>query len=161
VDLNQILSFVLDDLELYIEEKGARIEIGPMPTIKGRPRQLQQLFENLIANALKYSKEGLNPVVSVSSQFISGDEALVHSLSINTDNRFHLIEVNDNGIGFEQADAERIFNVFTRLHGNAEYRGTGVGLSIVQKIVENHKGHVWAESTPGKGATFKILLPAE
>jgi signal transduction histidine kinase len=74
---------------------------------------------------------------------------------------YHLIEVRDNGIGFEQADAERIFNVFTRLHGNAEYRGTGVGLSIAQKIVENHGGYIWAQSKPGEGATFSVLLPAE
>ena len=161
VDLNQMLSFVLDDLELHIEEKGAKIEIGPMPTINGRPRQLQQLFENLIANALKYSKEGVKPLVSVSSQFISGGEASGHLPFVNMDNQYHLIEVRDNGIGFEQADAERIFNVFTRLHGNAEYRGTGVGLSIVQKIVENHKGHIWAESQPGEGATFNVLFPVK
>jgi PAS domain S-box-containing protein len=161
VDLNQMLSFVLDDLELQIEEKGAQIEIGSLPTIQGRPRQLQQLFENLIANALKYSKEGVAPVVSVTSRLNKGSEASGHSLSINKDKTYHLIEVKDNGIGFEQADAERIFTVFTRLHGNAEYRGTGVGLSIVQKIVENHKGHIWAESQPGEGATFKVLLPAE
>jgi signal transduction histidine kinase len=71
------------------------------------------------------------------------------------------IPVRDNGIGFPQEDAERIFNVFTRLHGNSEYRGTGVGLSIVQKVVDNHHGYIWAESTPGEGATFRILLPAE
>jgi signal transduction histidine kinase len=72
-----------------------------------------------------------------------------------------LIEVKDNGIGFDQEDAERIFTVFTRLHGNTEYRGTGVGLSIAQKVVQNHGGYIWAESSPGKGATFKILLPVE
>jgi signal transduction histidine kinase len=72
-----------------------------------------------------------------------------------------LIEVKDNGIGFAQEDAERIFNVFTRLHGNAEYKGTGVGLSIARKVVENHNGYIWAESNPENGSTFKIVLPAE
>ena len=75
--------------------------------------------------------------------------------------KYILIEVRDNGIGFKQEDAERIFNVFTRLHGNAEYGGTGVGLSIAQKIVENHGGYIWAESEPDKGSAFKVLLPAE
>jgi signal transduction histidine kinase len=74
---------------------------------------------------------------------------------------YHLVSVSDNGIGFEQEDAERIFNVFTRLHGNAEYKGTGVGLSIVRKVAENHGGFIWAESQQGKGATFNVLLPAE
>ena len=161
VDLNQMLAFVLDDLELQIEEKGATIKIGPLPTIQGRPRQLQQLFENLIGNALKYSKEGVNPIVSVSSQLISGSKALSHSPLLNPDKKYYLIKVTDNGIGFEQADAERIFTVFTRLHGNAEYRGTGVGLSIVQKIVENHNGSIWAESEINVGATFSVLLPSE
>jgi signal transduction histidine kinase len=161
VDLNQMLSFVMDDLELQIEEKKARMEIGSLPTVQGRPRQLQQLFENLIANALKYSREGEAPVVSIRSQLIKGGETTAHSSMVNPDKLYHLIEVGDNGIGFEQADAERIFNVFTRLHGNTEYRGTGVGLSIVQKIVENHQGSIWAESSPGEGARFKILLPAE
>jgi PAS domain S-box-containing protein len=161
VDLNQMLSFVLDDLELHIEQKGATVEIGTLPTIQGRPRQLQQLFENLIANALKYSKEGVTPVVSISSRQIKGSETLGYSPSVNSDKMYYLIEVRDNGIGFDQADAERIFNVFTRLHGNAEYRGTGVGLSIAQKIVENHGGYIWAQSKLGEGATFNILLPAE
>jgi len=161
VNLNQMLSFVLDDLELQIDEKKAMVEIGALPTIQGRPRQMQQLFENLIANALKYSKEGVPPVISVSSRLIKGSDVLVHVPSVHADSMYHLMEVRDNGIGFEQADAERIFNVFTRLHGNTEYRGTGVGLSIAQKIVENHKGHIWAESTPGEGATFKVVLPIE
>ncbi len=161
VDLNQMLSFVLDDLELHIEEKGATIDIGSLPTIQGRPRQLQQLFENLIANALKYSKVGVAPEVHVLSRLISGGEASISSPSVNTDKMYHLIEVVDNGIGFEQADAERIFNVFTRLHGNTEYRGTGVGLSIAQKIVENHGGYIRAKSKPGEGSTFSVLLPKE
>jgi signal transduction histidine kinase len=86
---------------------------------------------------------------------------LSYSPLLNPDKKYYLIKVTDNGIGFEQADAERIFTVFTRLHGNAEYRGTGVGLSIVQKIVENHKGSIWAKSEINKGATFSVLLPSE
>ena len=74
---------------------------------------------------------------------------------------FYLIEVRDQGIGFEQEASERNFQVFQRLHGNAEYRGTGIGLSIARKVVNNHHGKIWAESEPGKGASFKILLPAE
>jgi PAS domain S-box-containing protein len=161
VDLNQMLSFVLDDLELHIEELGAKVEVGSLPTIKGRPRQLQQLFENLIGNALKYRKQDIVPEVHITSRMIKGADRGVHSIAISRDKEYHLIEVKDNGIGFEQSDAERIFNVFTRLHGNSEYRGTGVGLSIVQKVVENHHGNIWAESTPGEGATFRILLPIE
>lgn len=160
VDLDQMLSFVLDDLELHIEQKGARVEVGSLPTIQGRPRQLQQLFENLIGNALKYSKEDITPEIRVTFRLVKGDEARdVPAASINSSRMYHLITVQDNGIGFHQEDAERIFNVFTRLHGNSEYKGTGVGLSIAQKVVQNHGGYIWADGIPGEGATFNILLP--
>ena len=161
VDLNQMLSFVLDDLELHIEEKGAEIEVEVLPTIKGRPRQLQQMFENLIGNALKYSKEGIAPKIKITARLVYGKEMALQLGDIVTDKHFHLIEVKYNGIGFRQEDAERIFYVFTRLHGNGEYRGTGIGLSIVQKIAENHHGYIWAESIPGEGSTFKLLMPVE
>jgi PAS domain S-box-containing protein len=160
VDLNQTLAFVLDDLELHMEEKCARIEVGPLPTIKGQQRQLQQLFENLLANALKYSKPEMAPEVTITSGLVNGKEMAVHHSGIERERCYHLIEVKDNGIGFNQEDADRIFNVFTRLHGNSEYKGTGVGLSIARKVVQNHGGYIWAESTPGEGAIFKILLPA-
>jgi len=160
VDMNQMLSFVLDDLELHIEQKGAKIEAGPLPIIKGRPRQLQQLFENLVGNALKYNKPNVTPHITISSNLVKGSDVTVENAAIDKAKMYHLISVEDNGIGFHQEDAERIFNVFTRLHGNAEYRGSGVGLSIVQKIVANHSGHVWAKATPGEGAVFYVLLPA-
>jgi signal transduction histidine kinase len=161
VNLNEVLRFVLDDLELQIEQKAATVQVGPLPTINGRARQLQQLFENLIGNALKYSKEDVPPVVQITCVLSKGSKTGIPAAVLDGDRTYHLIAVRDNGIGFAQEDAERIFTVFTRLHGNTEYRGTGVGLSIVQKVVQNHGGYIWAESTPGKGATFKILLPVE
>jgi signal transduction histidine kinase len=121
---------------------------------------MQQLFHNLIGNALKYSKPGVPPEIHIRSRLVNGSETPLRFSTDQANQKYHLIEVQDNGIGFAKDDAERIFHVFTRLHGNAEYLGTGVGLAIVQRIVENHHGHIWAEGEPGKGATFKVLLPS-
>jgi len=159
VDLNKKLQLVLGDLELEIQQKSARITIDPLPAIRGSKRQIQQLFQNLITNALKYNKPGTAPSIHISASVIRGAEAAGHVAAADADTAFHQVIVKDEGIGFPQEDAERIFNVFTRLHGNAEYRGTGVGLSIAQKVVQNHNGYIWAESSPGKGATFFVLLP--
>ena len=152
---------MLEDLELAIEEKKAKIHVGPMPKIKGHRRQIQQLFQNLIGNALKYNKPGSIPEISISANRVRGYELDITLNPGEESKAFYLIEVRDQGIGFEQEASERIFQVFQRLHGNAEYRGTGIGLSIARKVVNNHHGKIWAESEPGKGASFKILLPAE
>lgn len=159
IDLNQKLSAVLEDLEVAIEEKQAEVSVEHLPTIKGHRRQLAQLFQNLVGNALKYSKAGEVPRIRISAKEVHGREIPLPLPPDEAAKAFHLIEVSDNGIGFAQDDAERIFNVFTRLHGNTEYRGTGVGLSIVRKVAENHGGYIWAESEEGKGATFRLLLP--
>ena len=160
VDLNQKLELVLGDLELQVQEKNAQIHTVPLPTIKGNSRQLQQMFHNILGNALKYSKNNELARIDIFYEKVKGME-VQPEFSIEEGNRlFHLIIIRDNGIGFKQSDAERIFNVFTRLHGASEYKGTGVGLSIARKVVENHKGYIWAESEPDKGAAFKILLPA-
>ena len=159
IDLNYRMQRVLEDLDLEVQQKGAIIMVDPLPVIRGNKRQLQQMLQNLLSNALKYSQSGVAPHIQVRSKTIRGAEAKA-GLPVEASKLYHLLEVSDNGIGFEQENAERIFNVFTRLHGNAEYKGTGVGLSIVRKVVENHSGFVWAESTPGEGATFKVLLPA-
>jgi light-regulated signal transduction histidine kinase (bacteriophytochrome) len=160
VDLNEVLKAVLVDLELQITEKNAHITIGQLPLIKGNTRQLHQLFQNLLNNAVKYSKEGEVPNITVSSQLVNGKEIRPDLPSQMANRNYYLIVVKDNGIGFEQSDAERIFNVFTRLHGNAEYKGTGVGLSIARKVMENHLGLIWAESEPETGASFKMLFPS-
>ena len=161
VDLNQKLQLVLGDLELQVQEKNAKINTVDLPTVKGNSRQLQQMFHNILSNSLKYSKADEAAAIDIFYEKVKGME-IKPELTIEEGNRlFHFIIVRDNGIGFKQSDAERIFNVFTRLHGASEYKGTGVGLSIARKVVENHKGYIWAESEPGKGAAFKILLRVE
>jgi signal transduction histidine kinase len=159
VDLNEKLQRVLSDLELPIEEKRAEIIIHPLPTLHANRRQIQQLFQNLISNSLKYSKQDVSPRITISARVIKGSDALVELPSEVLEKHFHLIEVDDNGIGFEQQYAEQIFKMFQRLHGKSKYSGTGVGLSIARKVVQNHNGYIWAESELNKGSTFKILLP--
>lgn len=161
VDLNQKLRVVLSDLELAIQEKDAVINIADMPTVKAHRRQMQQLFQNLLSNAIKYSKENQQPVIDITYTLVKGEEHANSTSHLDPRKAYHLIQVTDNGIGFEQQYSERIFNVFQRLHGKNEYSGTGIGLSIAKKVVQNHGGSITAESEPGMGATFKIYLPAE
>jgi light-regulated signal transduction histidine kinase (bacteriophytochrome) len=110
---------------------------------------------------LKYSKPDVPPVITITSRRVKGSEVAVSLPSTYGARSFHRIEVSDNGIGFEQQYAEQIFKMFQRLHGKAEYSGTGVGLPIARKVVENHQGYIWAEGEVQKGATFSVLLPAE
>lgn len=159
VDLNAKVQKVLEELELLIEEKGATVITSDLPIVKGNRRQLLQLFQNLIGNSLKYNRPGLPPKILVRSQLVKGIDAPIELPASHAEHMFHLIEVEDNGIGFEQAHAQKIFEVFRRLHGKAEYAGTGVGLAIASKVVSNHNGHIWATGRPALGATFHILLP--
>lgn len=159
INLNEIINMVLSDLDLEIEEKNAEIFVVDLFETKGHQRQLQQAFQNLITNSLKYSKPGVAPVIHITASCIIGKE-IVQMISPEEQHLyFNVISIRDNGIGFEQKDAERIFNVFIRLHGNTEFKGTGVGLSIVRKVIENHHGYITAESNPGEGAVFNIYLP--
>ena len=159
IDLNDKVQKVLLDLELSIEEKQAQIFVSELPTVQGNRRQIQQLFYNLIGNALKYNKPDIAPIIIISATVIKGSDAPIDISESDSNTPYHLIEVRDNGIGFEQQYANKIFKMFQRLHGKGQYSGTGVGLAIVRKVVENHKGHIWAESTPGEGAIFKVLIP--
>jgi signal transduction histidine kinase len=159
ISLEQIINGVLTDLEISIEEKTATIKKSALPVIKGNSRQMQQLFQNLISNALKYSKPDQPPIIEISSSRIRGTDFPDKISASDEQKSFYLIRVKDNGIGFNQSEAERIFNIFQRLHGRTEYQGTGVGLAIAQKVVENHNGYIWANSEHDFGAEFNILLP--
>lgn len=159
VDLNKKVQLVLEDLEVEVQQKDATLSVGPLPVVEANRRQMQQLFHNLITNALKYSKTGVSPEIRITSEEVIGKEVKPDLSAEIANKKYYFIKVKDNGIGFAQEDAERVFNVFTRLHGNTEYKGTGVGLSIVRKVIENHQGYVWAESQLDQGATFNILLP--
>jgi signal transduction histidine kinase len=159
LDLAASIRQVLDDLELEIQRRGARITFDGLPAIKANRRQMHQLFQNLIGNALKYSRPGVPPEISIASKVLPGKEVLRDLSPDMREKNFYHITVSDNGIGFDQKYAESIFNVFTRLHSDVEYRGSGIGLSIVKKVIESHNGIIWAESSPEKGSAFKILLP--
>jgi PAS domain S-box-containing protein len=145
VSLDAVCADVIDDLEAAIEAAGARVEIGPLPTLEGDASQLRQLFQNLLSNALKFCHPDRRPHVRVSA---SPDGA----------QRWR-IRVEDNGIGFEDKYAQKIFSPFQRLHTRDEYEGTGIGLAIVQRIVERHAGEVEATGRPGQGACFVLVLP--
>ena len=161
VDLNSIIESVREDLELEIEEKKAKIKVGSLPKVRGNRRQLQQMLQNLLSNALKYHRPQISPDIEIKSRRLDAQDILLKRINEKPKEAYHLIQVSDNGIGFESDYAEKIFGIFTRLHANTEYLGSGIGLSIVKKVVDNHGGVVWAESSPNKGAVFNILLPVE
>jgi PAS domain S-box-containing protein len=154
VDLGQVVQGVLSDLETRIERTGGRVEVAELPTIDADPLQMRQLLQNLIGNALKFNRAEETPVVTVQCRFGAGDE---QSQSAGVCR----IAVADNGIGFDEKHLDRIFAPFQRLHGRSEYEGTGIGLAICKKIAERHGGSITAESTPGAGATFIVILPVK
>ncbi|MDJ1506967.1 sensor histidine kinase, partial [Xanthocytophaga agilis] len=159
VSLNQVLDTVLVELEFRIQETQATIQVDTLPTIQGDATQLGQLFLNLFSNALKFRKEDIAPVIKVQYELVSFT-SLPASVRTHQSKLYHRIEVKDNGIGFEQEYAERIFQIFQRLHSRVEYAGTGIGLAICEKVVTNHKGAIQATSTLGQGAVFTVFLPA-
>ncbi len=152
VNLLVVLEGVLSDLETLIADTQAQVKVVNLPTIDADETQMRQLFQNLISNAIKFHKPNVHPVIKISSKLLPPQEGLSESFQIF---------VKDNGIGFEQKYADRIFGVFQRLHGKGEFKGTGVGLAICKKIAERHNGDIIAKSTPDIGTTFIITLPAK
>lgn len=159
VDLNKALSSVLSDLEIAIDEKSAKVNMDHLPIIRGDRTQIEQLFLNLISNALKFQPEGVAPEVNVTCSV--PDEAELADIVMSDEFDWVKIEVADNGIGFDQSFAEKIFAPFQRLHGRTEYKGTGIGLAVCRRIVERHNGQITAQSVQGEGATFTILVPKD
>jgi PAS domain S-box-containing protein len=151
VDLGVITKEVLGDLEVRIEKSGAKIELQQLPTIEADPMQLRQLMLNLLSNALKFQAPGATPEIKISARTF---EPLSREPQCE-------LQVQDNGIGFDEKYMDKIFAVFQRLHGRTEYEGTGVGLAVCRRIVDRHHGTITARSQPGKGATFIVTLPVK
>jgi signal transduction histidine kinase len=157
-DLKLIVDAVVAELKENINEKRATLEVGEMGHAYVIPFQFTQLFNNLISNSLKFAEADKQPYIKIESEIGLGAQFNVEKLL--PEKKYCHIHISDNGIGFEQQYGERIFNVFTRLHGQSEYKGTGIGLAIVKKIVDNHQGIILATGRPNTGADFDIYLPA-
>jgi PAS domain S-box-containing protein len=156
-DLNQVVSNVIEDYEVLIQQKNAVVKVGDLPVLNAIPLQMNQLFYNLIGNALKFSKPGVPPEIAISCEKLSTEEITKYE-KLTPGNYLQII-VADNGIGFDQKFSEQIFVIFQRLHGKNEYDGTGIGLALCKKIAENHKGIIYAESKENNGAEFHVILP--
>ena len=144
VDLERVLEDVLDDLTVQIEEEDATVTVEELPRVRGDAGQLRQVFQNLLSNAITYS----------------GDEPPQVHVSAEREGATWRVDVRDDGIGIDPAEANQVFEVFNRLHGREEYAGTGIGLALCERIVERHGGEIWVDSEPGEGATFSMTLPA-
>ncbi|MES2134209.1 MAG: response regulator [Bacteroidota bacterium] len=154
-DLNKLIEEVLSEMESSIQEKNASIIVEKLPNLSVNPVLIKSLFENLISNSLKYSKEDVAPKISISAKI---DISIVPN-ETSISKKYCRIYVQDNGIGFEQQYSEQIFSMFTRLQVSSVYPGTGIGLAICKKIVEEHNGYISAKSQVNKGALFIISLP--
>lgn len=158
-DLNLVLKDALQNLKEEISNKRAEIQFESLPTINAISPQILQLFINLIGNALKYSKTDIPPKIKITSQIIAGD--LVGGYGLKNMAHYHYINFSDNGIGFDQKYAHKIFEIFQRLHSKDIYSGTGIGLTICKKVVQNHNGYITASSILGEGSSFNLYFPIE
>ncbi len=152
LDLNQVVKQVVSDLEVRIEQTKAKVEWDKLPSIYADSTQMHQLFQNLIGNALKFSKPDTTPHVKITSQILD-------TSPLGAAGPACMISIQDNGIGFDEKYLDRIFTIFQRLHGRHEFEGTGIGLAVCRKIVDRHGGVMTARSKLGEGATFLITLP--
>lgn len=153
VSLDQVVREVVDDLEIVITEKSARVVFADLPKVNASRVQMRQLFANLISNAIKYSKTDATPVVTILASIIKSDESLSDAA------QFYKVSIQDNGIGMDQAHVNKIFTIFQRLHLRNEYSGNGIGLAICKKIMENHHGKIEVETQLGEGSIFHLYFP--
>lgn len=159
VSLQLVLARVLETLELRIQQTHTTLEVEPLPALMGDQSQLTQLFQNLLSNAIKFTKPAQPPRVYITTQILNWNELPAEMNPIVRTEKYHQIVVRDEGIGFDEQYSERIFEVFQRLHDKSEYKGTGVGLAICQRVVENHGGAIIARSESAEGACFEVYLP--
>ena len=161
VQLEMLFRFIFEDLEVAITSKNIKINKRPLKSVNGNNTQLRQLFQNLLSNALKFNHAAV-PEVNIWGETYSEKDVRENKwgkgFNLKYDS-YYCIFISDNGIGFESEYLNQIFIIFQRLHGRSEYEGTGIGLAICKRIVENHEGFITAESTPGNGATFIVGLP--
>jgi light-regulated signal transduction histidine kinase (bacteriophytochrome) len=157
-DLNSVIEQVREELADKLAAQHASLIVEKLPTALVIPFQIKQLFTNLIENSLKFSRKDVDPIIQVKFITITGSSN-EYAIPLGS-GKYYQISIRDNGIGFEEEYSEKIFGVFQRLHGRKEYEGTGIGLSIVKKIAENHFGTVIARARPGEGAEFILFLPA-
>jgi light-regulated signal transduction histidine kinase (bacteriophytochrome) len=157
-DMNALIDEVLVDLDEEIKVKSGKVVIEKLPTLSVNPSLMKPLFHNLIGNALKYSKKDTTPVVRITSEISS---QLNGKMTNGVSPKYCRIYIQDNGIGFDQKYAEEIFGMFKRLHHNSEFQGTGIGLALCKKIVEQHNGYISARSKLNEGSTFIISLPLQ
>lgn len=155
-NLNEIYQEVLADFDYTIEQKNADIRADELPTIKGIPGQLRQVFQNILSNSLKFAKDDVPPVISIHSERIASKDL---NAPADANGLFCRITITDNGIGFDESYLDKIFRIFQSLNDRKSYEGTGIGLAIVKKIIEKHDGLITAESQPGKGSRFIMVLP--
>jgi signal transduction histidine kinase len=163
VSLTKVLNEALEILDDGIRERSASITADNLPEAVVIPAQLRQLFQNLIANSLKFSRKDVKPKITITHKFKAGNE-IQHELqseNFKPAGQYLQLIISDNGIGFKQEHAQKIFGLFTRLHSRSTYEGSGLGLSICKRIVENHEGTITATSQPGAGSTFIVTIPAE
>lgn len=156
VDLNEVLRDVLSDFEVLIAQKKAVVNAEKLPLIKGIPLQINQLFFNLIGNSLKFSRPGVPPVVAITTRNLARENASKLGLP---EREFIQLTFSDNGIGFKPDYREQIFEIFQRLNSRDQYAGTGIGLALSKRVVENHDGVIVADAEDGKGAVFTVYLP--
>jgi signal transduction histidine kinase len=154
--MNAVLNEVLIDLELLIREKEAIITSDSLPVMDVVPGQMRQVFQNLISNALKFSRSNVAPQIRVACERV---EACAPDAQPNKNGSFCSIHIIDNGIGFDDQYSTKIFTIFQRLHSRDQYEGTGIGLAITKKIIEKHNGLIYARSREGAGTTFTLILP--
>jgi signal transduction histidine kinase len=157
VSLQSLLNDAMQTLEFKIEQKNARIEAKELPEACVVPSQFRQLFQNLLSNSLKFAREDIAPVINISYRYRLAEE--LEGIQLKRSARYLELEFKDNGIGFEKEYAQKIFQIFQRLHGRSEYEGNGIGLAIVKKIAEHHGGTIYATGMPGEGAVFTLILP--